>query len=57
MTFQISAMPGVMALVDPDRIRQAVDNLIDNALRFAPPGSQIEISAAASGRDVTIDCR
>ncbi len=54
VTLQISAVPGVMALVDSDRIRQAVDNLIDNALRFAPAGSQIEISAAASGPDVTI---
>ena len=54
VTLQISAMPGVTALVDPDRIRQAVDNLIDNALRFAPAGSQIEISAAASGPDVTV---
>ncbi len=54
VTLQTSAMPGAMALVDSDRIRQAVDNLIDNALSFAPPGSQIEISAAASDRDVTI---
>ena len=27
---------GMRADVDPDRIRQAVDNLLDNALRFAP---------------------
>jgi two-component system, OmpR family, sensor kinase len=54
VTFQISAVPGMMALVDADRIRQAVDNLIDNALRFAPAGSQIEISAAGTGSDVTI---
>ena len=33
------------ALVDPGRVRQAVDNLIDNALRFAPPGTEIVISA------------
>ena len=51
---QISAIPGVMVFVDADRIRQAVDNLIDNALRFAPADSQIEISATASGPDVTI---
>ena len=54
VTLQISAVAGVMALIDPDRIRQAVDNLIDNALRFAPPGSQIEISVSADGPDVTI---
>jgi hypothetical protein len=54
VTFQVSAVPGLTALVDADRIRQAVDNLVDNALRFAPPGSQIEISAAAGGPDLTI---
>jgi signal transduction histidine kinase len=31
--------------VDPDRVRQAVDNLISNAVRHAPPDSTIEVSA------------
>jgi signal transduction histidine kinase len=35
-------------MVDEDRIGQAVDNLIDNALRFAPAGTQITISARPS---------
>lgn len=29
--------------IDPDRFRQAIDNLLDNALRHAPPGSTITI--------------
>jgi two-component system OmpR family sensor kinase len=29
---------------DPERIRQAVDALLDNALRFAPPGTQVTVS-------------
>ncbi len=36
---------GTVAEVDADRIRQAVDNLVDNALHFAPTGTQIVISA------------
>jgi signal transduction histidine kinase len=31
--------------VDPDRLRQAVDNLLDNAIRHAPPGGAVELSA------------
>jgi signal transduction histidine kinase len=30
-------------VVDRDRVRQIVDNLLDNALRFAPAGSTIDI--------------
>jgi signal transduction histidine kinase len=37
-----------VADVDADRIRQAVDNLVDNALHFAPTGTQIMISARRS---------
>ena len=54
VTIQVSGAPDLVVLIDADRIRQAVDNLIDNALRFAPPGSRIELSAQRSGPDVTI---
>ena len=43
--------------VDPDRIRQAVDNLLGNALRFAPAGSVIVISARENGPDLSIEVR
>jgi two-component system OmpR family sensor kinase len=33
------------APIDADRLRQAVDNLLDNALRVAPAGSTIEVRA------------
>jgi heavy metal sensor kinase len=32
--------------VDPDRVRQAVDNLLANAVRHAPPGTRVEVRAA-----------
>jgi signal transduction histidine kinase len=38
--------------LDPDRFRQAVDNLIDNALRHAPSGSTIEVRIEQRGTDV-----
>jgi len=37
--------PGVRAWFDPDRLRQAPDNLVGNSLRFAPSGSSLEVSA------------
>ena len=43
------------ARIDPDRIRQVVDNLIDNSLRYCPPGSVIELRAGAKGRDLWLE--
>jgi two-component system OmpR family sensor kinase len=57
VTCQVSAAPGLIAVVDAGRIRQAVDNLIDNALRFAPPGSQVLISAETAGPALVIEVR
>ncbi|WP_180934010.1 sensor histidine kinase [Nocardioides ungokensis] len=34
---------------------EAVDNLVDNALRFAPSGTSITISARAVGQDLTVE--
>ena len=44
-----SPTAGARACVDPDRIRQAIDNLLGNALRFAPAGSVIVIAAREDG--------
>jgi signal transduction histidine kinase len=43
------------ARVDPDRIRQAVDNLLANAARFAPAGSVIVVTAREDGPDLRIE--
>ena len=40
--------PDLVAPIDPDRLRQAVDNLIDNALRVAPTDSEIRLDARRS---------
>ena len=51
----VDAPDGLVALIDEDRIRQAVDNLIDNAVRFAPAGTDVTVSAAASGTGLVIE--
>jgi signal transduction histidine kinase len=55
VTCTVDAPAGLAAVVDQGRIRQAVDNLVDNALRFAPAGTQVIISAWADGRDLVIE--
>jgi len=39
------------ALVDADRIHQAVSNLVANALKFTPPGGTIRVGARADDED------
>jgi two-component system, OmpR family, sensor kinase len=57
VTCRIDVPAGTRACVDPDRIRQAIDNLLGNALRFAPAGSVIVIAAREDGPDLSIDVR
>ncbi len=51
----VDADPGLVARLDQDRIREAVDNLVENALRFAPAGSQVRIKAWAQDTDLIIE--
>jgi hypothetical protein len=45
---RVEVAVGAAVWLDPDRVRQAVDNLVDNALRFAPRGSEVVISARST---------
>ena len=55
LTCRVDVPAGLRADVDPDRIRQAVDNLLDNASRFAPAGSVIVVTARAGGDALEIE--
>jgi two-component system OmpR family sensor kinase len=51
----LAAPPRLAVTADPDRLRQAVDNLLDNALRFAPAGSAIAVTVRAAGGAAVLD--
>ncbi len=55
LSCRVDVRDGTYAELDADRIRQAVDNLVDNALRFAPGGSVIVLAARANGSDLDIE--
>ena len=57
VTCRVDVPAGLCAVVDPDRIRAAVDNLVDNALRFAPVGSVIVLAARPDDGDLGIEVR
>ena len=42
------------ALVDPDRIRQVIINLVDNAVRYSPAGGTVEIKGEGLGGEIKV---
>jgi len=54
---EVHAEPGLRADVDPRRIRQVLANLLDNALRYSPPGGTITVSVARVGSEVHVSVR
>ena len=53
----ISPPTAILATCDPDRITQALANLVVNALDFTPRGGMVELTVRASGRHVAISVR
>jgi heavy metal sensor kinase len=50
----VSVAPGLAAHVDAARIRQSLENLIDNALRHTPAGGAVRITAAVRDGELEI---
>ena len=47
-TLAVEPSPPLVVSVDATRVRQAVANLVDNALKYTPPGGRVRVSV---GRD------
>jgi two-component system phosphate regulon sensor histidine kinase PhoR len=44
--------PPITVTADPDRMRQVVDNLLSNALKYSPEGSGIQVRVRVEGESV-----
>ncbi len=53
----VNAEPGLRANVDPRRIRQVLGNLLDNALRYSPPGGTIMVTVSRADSEVVTSVR
>jgi signal transduction histidine kinase len=52
-TFQLDGDATLGVVVDRDRAKRALTNILDNALRYSPPGAPIRLSWTA--RDATVE--
>lgn len=53
----LDAPPHLPITADADRVRQVVDNLLDNGLRHAPGGSTVTVAAQSRNGDVVLAVR
>ena len=43
-TITVSAPPNIVTMCDTDRIREAIDNLVSNAIKYSPIGGKIAVA-------------
>ncbi|MGI9540382.1 MAG: ATP-binding response regulator [Miltoncostaeaceae bacterium] len=54
LKFELSVPEAVPFEADPIRVRQMVDNLVGNAIKFTPEGGRVVVTASSAGEDVRI---
>ncbi|MEP6474988.1 MAG: ATP-binding protein, partial [Gemmatimonadota bacterium] len=56
VTLAVEVTPGATTLTaDPQSIRQIITNLVDNALRYTPPGGRVTVAAHRDGHDLVLE--
>jgi signal transduction histidine kinase/CheY-like chemotaxis protein len=56
-TITVSAPPNHAAMCDADRIREAIDNLVSNAVKYSPIGGAIDLLVAQERGGIIIQIR
>jgi signal transduction histidine kinase/CheY-like chemotaxis protein len=53
-TLTVSAKPRQLTMGDADRVREAIDNLVSNAIKYSPIGGPIDLAVEREGDKVAI---
>lgn len=51
---RVTAPPNIVTMCDTDRIREAIDNLISNAIKYSPIGGKIDVAVSHEGGDTIV---
>jgi signal transduction histidine kinase len=54
IVLQSHCAPGVCVSADRNRMRQVVANLLDNAIKYTPPGGRVELQTALDGAEAVL---
>jgi heavy metal sensor kinase len=57
LTISLAAQDRCEAIADENRLRQALGNLLDNAVKYTPAGGRVEIAVSSAGRQVLVTVR
>ncbi|MGY8637812.1 DUF3369 domain-containing protein [Bradyrhizobium sp. 14AA] len=50
----VAAPPNIVTMCDTDRIREAIDNLISNAIKYSPIGGRIDVAVSHESGDTIV---